>query len=99
MSAYILLRSPPEARRERAGHNGETGGRCGSYWVIFRVRSRTRASGFDIATLLARWDAGSAGRFVARMNAQAQVLGLSHTHYVDPSGVKPGSNTMSQART
>lgn len=48
-------------------------------------------SGNNIATLLAKWDAGSVGRFVARMNAQAQALGLSHTHYVDPSGVKPGT--------
>jgi serine-type D-Ala-D-Ala carboxypeptidase (penicillin-binding protein 5/6) len=40
----------------------------------------------NIATVLARWDAGSADRFVARMNATARSLGMSHTHYTDPSG-------------
>jgi serine-type D-Ala-D-Ala carboxypeptidase (penicillin-binding protein 5/6) len=40
----------------------------------------------NIAAVLARWDAGSAGRFVARMNATARVLGMTHTHYTDPSG-------------
>jgi serine-type D-Ala-D-Ala carboxypeptidase (penicillin-binding protein 5/6) len=40
----------------------------------------------NIAAVLARWDAGSAGRFVARMNATARSMGLSHTRYTDPSG-------------
>src|ERR671922_1188580 len=40
----------------------------------------------NIATVLARWDAGSADRFVARMNATARSLGMSHTRYTDPSG-------------
>jgi D-alanyl-D-alanine carboxypeptidase (penicillin-binding protein 5/6) len=40
----------------------------------------------NIAAVLARWDAGSAARFVARMNATAQSLGMTHTHYTDPSG-------------
>jgi serine-type D-Ala-D-Ala carboxypeptidase (penicillin-binding protein 5/6) len=35
---------------------------------------------------LARWDVGSARRFVARMNATARSLGMTHTHYTDPSG-------------
>ena len=48
-------------------------------------------SGDDIADLLARWDAGSVLAFVARMNAEARALGLTHTHYVDASGVSPGS--------
>ena len=40
----------------------------------------------NIATVLARWDAGSIDRFVARMNATARSLGMSHTRYTDPSG-------------
>ena len=40
----------------------------------------------NIAAILARWDAGSEGRFVARMNATARSLGMSNTRYTDPSG-------------
>src|SRR5438445_6159269 len=40
----------------------------------------------NIAEVLARWDSGSAERFVARMNAAARSLGMTHTRYADPSG-------------
>ncbi len=40
----------------------------------------------NIAAVLARWDAGSASRFVARMNATARSLGMERTRYTDPSG-------------
>jgi serine-type D-Ala-D-Ala carboxypeptidase (penicillin-binding protein 5/6) len=40
----------------------------------------------NIAAVLARWDAGSVERFVARMNAAARSLGMAHTRYTDPSG-------------
>jgi D-alanyl-D-alanine carboxypeptidase (penicillin-binding protein 5/6) len=40
----------------------------------------------NIAAVLARWDAGSTDRFVARMNAAARSLGMIHTRYTDPSG-------------
>jgi D-alanyl-D-alanine carboxypeptidase (penicillin-binding protein 5/6) len=40
----------------------------------------------NIAAVLARWDAGSVQRFVARMNAVARSLGMTRTHYTDPSG-------------
>ena len=40
----------------------------------------------NIAAVLARWDAGSANQFVARMNAAARSLGMTHTRYTDPSG-------------
>jgi len=40
----------------------------------------------NIAAVLARWDAGSSDRFVARMNAAARSLGMVHTRYTDPSG-------------
>jgi D-alanyl-D-alanine carboxypeptidase (penicillin-binding protein 5/6) len=40
----------------------------------------------NVAAVLARWDAGSEDRFVARMNATARSLGMTHTRYTDPSG-------------
>jgi D-alanyl-D-alanine carboxypeptidase (penicillin-binding protein 5/6) len=40
----------------------------------------------NIAAVLARWDVGSVDRFVARMNATARSLGMTHTRYTDPSG-------------
>ena len=50
-------------------------------------------SGNNIATLLARWNAGSQGAFIAKMNGQARALGLSHTHYTDPSGLQAGTTS------
>jgi D-alanyl-D-alanine carboxypeptidase (penicillin-binding protein 5/6) len=40
----------------------------------------------NIAAVLARWDAGTEDRFVARMNATARSLGMTRTRYTDPSG-------------
>ncbi len=40
----------------------------------------------NIAAVLARWDAGSQERFVARMNATARSLHMTQTRYTDPSG-------------
>jgi D-alanyl-D-alanine carboxypeptidase (penicillin-binding protein 5/6) len=40
----------------------------------------------NIAAVLARWDAGTTVRFVARMNATARSLGMTGTRYSDPSG-------------
>jgi len=48
-------------------------------------------SGNNIASLLARWDAGSQSAFVARMNARARSLGLSRTRYADASGADPAT--------
>jgi len=45
----------------------------------------------NIAAVLARWDAGSAGRFVARMNVTARALGMTRTRYTDPSGYDDGT--------
>jgi D-alanyl-D-alanine carboxypeptidase (penicillin-binding protein 5/6) len=45
----------------------------------------------NIAAVLARWDAGSEDRFVARMNATARSLGMTHTRYTDPSGYDEGT--------
>lgn len=40
----------------------------------------------NIAAVLAHWDTGSADSFVARMNATARSLGMTHTRYTDPTG-------------
>lgn len=40
----------------------------------------------NIASVLARYDAGSQAAFVAKMNATAHDLGMTETTYTDPSG-------------
>jgi serine-type D-Ala-D-Ala carboxypeptidase (penicillin-binding protein 5/6) len=50
------------------------------------LRALLLPSANNIAAVLARWDAGSTDRFVARMNATARSLGMTHTRYTDPSG-------------
>ncbi|GIM91060.1 D-alanyl-D-alanine carboxypeptidase family protein [Paractinoplanes toevensis] len=43
----------------------------------------------NIAHMLGVWDAGSQDAFLARMNEAAQELGMTGTHYTDPSGYLP----------
>jgi serine-type D-Ala-D-Ala carboxypeptidase (penicillin-binding protein 5/6) len=50
-------------------------------------------SGNNLAVLLADWDAGSTDAFVAKMNNAAQMLGLTSSHFVDVSGLDPGSES------
>jgi D-alanyl-D-alanine carboxypeptidase (penicillin-binding protein 5/6) len=45
----------------------------------------------NVAQILAHWDAGGVDAFVAKMNAAAARLGLSVTHYTDPSGFEPST--------
>lgn len=45
----------------------------------------------NIASILASWDAGTEAAFVAKMNAEAARLGMTHTHYASPSGLNPNS--------
>ena len=47
----------------------------------------------NYADLLARWDAGSEAAFVAKMNKDAAQLGMTQSHFADPSGVDPGSQS------
>ena len=49
----------------------------------------------NVAQILAVWDAGSVEAFVAKMNATARRLGLTASHYTDPSGFAP--TTLSSA--
>ena len=54
----------------------------------------------NIAAILARWDAGSQDRFVARMNTAARSLGMTRTRDTDPSGYEDatGSTAADQVR-
>ncbi|MFJ3091271.1 serine hydrolase [Streptomyces sp. NPDC086838] len=45
-------------------------------------------SGNNAARLFARWDASSEAVFVKKMNDEAKKLGMTHTTYTDPSGLK-----------
>ncbi|WUI00794.1 hypothetical protein OHR68_02965 [Spirillospora sp. NBC_00431] len=45
----------------------------------------------DVAHELARWDAGDARAFVAKMNTTAAELGMTSTRYTDPSGYHSGT--------
>jgi D-alanyl-D-alanine carboxypeptidase (penicillin-binding protein 5/6) len=48
-------------------------------------------SGNNIASLLARWDAGSQAAFVAKVNVAAGPLGLRSTRCADVSGADPAT--------
>jgi D-alanyl-D-alanine carboxypeptidase (penicillin-binding protein 5/6) len=50
----------------------------------------------NYADLIARWDAGNEAAFVAKMNAAAAALGMDHSHFADPSGLSPGSQSTAQ---
>jgi D-alanyl-D-alanine carboxypeptidase (penicillin-binding protein 5/6) len=49
----------------------------------------------NFADTLGRWTSGSVAAFVATLNATAQQMGMSHTHFADPSGFSP--DTVSSA--
>jgi D-alanyl-D-alanine carboxypeptidase (penicillin-binding protein 5/6) len=50
----------------------------------------------NVAQVLARWDAGSDGVFVVRMNSMAAKLGMRASHYADESGL--AAETVGTAR-
>ncbi|MHB8318807.1 MAG: D-alanyl-D-alanine carboxypeptidase family protein [Acidimicrobiales bacterium] len=47
----------------------------------------------NIAHVLAKWDAGSASAFVAKMKAHAHQGGLTNTHFADTSGLSSSSTS------
>lgn len=49
------------------------------------------ASADNMATALARVDAGTVAAFVAKMNTAASALDMAHTHFAGPSGYNPAS--------
>lgn len=50
----------------------------------------------NIAETLARWAGGSRDAFIASLNAEAQTLGMTHTHFADPSGYDPATVSAAQ---
>jgi len=46
-------------------------------------------SGNNIAAVLSKWDAGSVGAMVQKLNARALSMHLANTHFDDPAGVSP----------
>ncbi len=55
--------------------------------VLNLLRAMLIASGNDAATLLAISAGGSEKKFVEKMNAKADELGLEHTHFTNPHGL------------
>ncbi|GAA5199216.1 hypothetical protein GCM10023322_74370 [Rugosimonospora acidiphila] len=53
----------------------------------------------NIALILARWDAGDVPRFLAKMNATAAGLGMTSTHYTDPSGYEASTRSTADDQT
>jgi len=47
----------------------------------------------NMAWILARWDAGSQTAFTAQMNTTARQLGMTDTHYTDPSGLSASTTS------
>jgi serine-type D-Ala-D-Ala carboxypeptidase (penicillin-binding protein 5/6) len=45
----------------------------------------------NYAEIAARWDGGSVDGFVAKMNARAAAMKMTHTHFADPAGASPQS--------
>ncbi|MFF9868822.1 D-alanyl-D-alanine carboxypeptidase [Streptomyces sp. NPDC013953] len=103
MTAYVILRERPitgdasgpditvDAAAEREGGNTDESRvpvRKGEkYTQKQMLQMLLLPSANNIARLLARWDAGSEARFVAKMNAAARELGMTRTTYTDPSGL------------
>ncbi|MFE9654458.1 D-alanyl-D-alanine carboxypeptidase family protein [Micromonospora sp. NPDC006431] len=63
--------------------------------AVFTERQALQAlllpSANNMARILAAWDAGSIPAFVGKMNDTAAALGMTGTHYTDPSGYDPGT--------
>ena len=57
------------------------------------MRGLAVASGNDAAIAVATYISGSVKDFVARMNAEAQNLGLQYTHFEEPSGYSEKNST------
>jgi D-alanyl-D-alanine carboxypeptidase (penicillin-binding protein 5/6) len=61
--------------------------------AVFTERQALQAvlipSANNMARILATWNAGSIEAFVAKMNDTAAALGMTDTHYTDPSGLDP----------
>jgi D-alanyl-D-alanine carboxypeptidase (penicillin-binding protein 5/6) len=68
-----------------------------TYQRIDLLRALLVKSPNDVARCLARDNAGSIEAFAAKMNAKAQQLGATHSHFVNPNGL-PVPDQYSSAR-
>lgn len=59
------------------------------------LRGMIVQSGNDAATALAEYVGGNQASFVSEMNATAKKLGMTHTHYEDPTGWPAPGHVMS----
>lgn len=76
----------------RAEHQSILAVRAGESFTEFQaLQALLLPSADNMAAALARLDAGTRSAFVAKMNAEAAILGMSHTHFADPSGFDPAS--------
>ncbi len=77
---------------DRAGNQSVAAVRAGEQLTELQVlQGMLIPSANNLAETLARWDAGSIGAFVIKMNARAAALNLTHTRFADVSGASPGS--------
>ncbi|MFJ8598421.1 D-alanyl-D-alanine carboxypeptidase [Streptomyces shenzhenensis] len=103
MTAYLILRDHPlkdgegpkipvdQTAQDQATADGESTVEVQAGDTITEreaLEGVLIASANNVARLLARWDAGSEKAFVAKMNAAAKSLGMTHTTYTDPSGLE-----------
>ncbi|MQY06860.1 hypothetical protein ACRB68_49570 [Actinomadura sp. RB68] len=104
MTAYVFLKGRGRAvytvSAEEAERYGERLARQESLVPVRAGQRYTRrqalealltVSANNLAHEIARWDAGSEGAFVAKMNAAARELGMKDTRYTDPSGFDSGT--------
>ncbi|MFF0789384.1 D-alanyl-D-alanine carboxypeptidase [Streptomyces spiralis] len=78
-----------EGGYDKAGESTLNTVKAGDYLTEKQALSAVMIpSANNIARLLARWDVGSEAAFVRKMNDTARELGMTHTTYTDPSGLK-----------
>ncbi|MFI0907172.1 serine hydrolase [Streptomyces sioyaensis] len=103
MTAYVLLRDHPlkkgqkgqtitvDAQGEADSNKGDESRvplKKGDQFTQYQMMQMLMIpSGNNVARQLARWDAGSEAAFVKKMNDAAKKLGMTKTHYTDPSGL------------
>ncbi|GHH47185.1 D-alanyl-D-alanine carboxypeptidase [Streptomyces candidus] len=107
MTAYVILRDHPIKGKEngpkiKVDQQAEDDGKKGDestaqvkagqeYTQRQMLMMLMIPSGNNVARLLGRWDAGSEEKFLEKMNAAAQDLGMTNTKYTDSSGFDTGT--------
>ncbi len=81
--------TPIRVTRKAARERGSSVNLRAGYTITVKnlLKAALISSGNDAAYLLAQYDGGSAAAFVQRMNRRAAALGMSSTHYSNPTGL------------